>query len=132
MNLRQGQASDTIDNPYVLSDAIADGSTASTPWLFQDVAESTGGTDWTLSNCCDEYEKLLIALVPSYLFLILILWNTVLMKPMKLIAVFVHEMSHATACWLTCGKVEGIEVHLNEGGVTKYRVRNIYQDVTKF
>ena len=54
------------------------------------------------------------------------------MKPMKLIAVFVHEMSHATACWLTCGKVEGIEVHLNEGGVTKYRVRNVYQDVAEF
>ena len=43
-----------------------------------------------------------------------------LMKPMKLIAVFVHEMGHATACWMTCGKVKGIEVYGNEGGVTKY------------
>ncbi|KAL3793203.1 hypothetical protein HJC23_000745 [Cyclotella cryptica] len=121
MFLRQDQVSDTMDIPYVLSDTITDTSTVIPPWLSQDVVESTSGTDWTLSNCCDEYEKLLIALVPSYLFLILLLWNTFLMKPMKLIAVFVHEMSHATACWLTCGKVEGIEVHLNEGGVTKYR-----------
>lgn len=29
-------------------------------------------------------------------------------------------MSHATACWITGGKVEGIEVYGNEGGVTKY------------
>jgi hypothetical protein len=124
MLLRRDQTASTIEIPYVLSDAIEDGSDASPPWLFQDVAESNGGIDWTLSNCCDEYEKLLIGLVPSFLFLILILWNTIVMKPMKLIAVFVHEMSHATACWLTGGKVVGIEVHLNEGGVTKYRVRN--------
>ena len=29
-------------------------------------------------------------------------------------------MGHATACWMTCGKVHGIEVYGNEGGVTKY------------
>lgn len=40
---------------------------------------------------------------------------------MKLIAVFIHEMGHATACWWTGGKVEKIEVYTNEGGVTKYR-----------
>ena len=31
------------------------------------------------------------------------------------------QMCHATACWMTCGSVEGLEVHTNEGGVTKYR-----------
>lgn len=30
------------------------------------------------------------------------------------------EFGHATACWLTGGKVHGIEVYKNEGGVTKY------------
>lgn len=29
-------------------------------------------------------------------------------------------MGHATACWMTCGTVKGIEVYGNEGGVTKY------------
>lgn len=43
-----------------------------------------------------------------------------MLKPMKLIAVFVHEMGHAVACWLTGGEVRGIEVYTNEGGVTKY------------
>lgn len=27
------------------------------------------------------------------------------MTPFKLITVFLHEVSHALACWLTCGKV---------------------------
>lgn len=35
--------------------------------------------------------------------------------------VFVHEMSHASAAWLTCGKVKGIEVYANEAGVAKYQ-----------
>jgi len=48
------------------------------------------------------------------------LWKTPLMKPMKLISVFVHEMGHATACWMTGGTVKAIEVYDNEGGVTKY------------
>ena len=34
---------------------------------------------------------------------------------------FIHaEFSHALACWMTGGKVTGIEVKSNEGGVTKY------------
>ena len=51
----------------------------------------------------------------------LALWKTPLLKPMKLIAVFIHEMLHATACWMTGGEVDAIEVYNNEGGVTKYR-----------
>jgi len=39
---------------------------------------------------------------------------------MKLLAVFVHEMCHAIACWLTCGRVKEINIEMNEGGVTKY------------
>lgn len=32
---------------------------------------------------------------------------------------FLHELGHATAAWLTCGSVKGMEVHPDEGGVTK-------------
>ncbi|XP_038719562.1 uncharacterized protein LOC120012286 [Tripterygium wilfordii] len=55
------------------------------------------------------------------LFLLLQLWRTVLLTPFKLITVFLHEASHAIACKLTCGQVEGIQVHANEGGVTQTR-----------
>lgn len=58
-----------------------------------------------------------------YLVINALLWShpSQILKPMKLIAVFFHEFSHATMCWLTGGRVEGIEVYNNEGGVTKYR-----------
>lgn len=105
--------------PYLVSDS--DESTSGTPlWLTQDANEVNTGTDWTLSTCCGRYEKLLISLVPVYLLIIAVLWNTVLLKPMKLVAVFVHEMSHAIACWMTGGTVKEINVNTDEGGVTKY------------
>lgn len=58
-----------------------------------------------------------------YLIVNAMLWNhpSEILKPLKLLAVFFHEWSHATVCWLTGGRVEGIEVYNNEGGVTKYR-----------
>ena len=39
---------------------------------------------------------------------------------MRLIAVFIHEMSHAIACWVSGGHVHEIKVWDNEGGVTRY------------
>ncbi len=77
--------------------------------------------DWKLQTCCGSKEWIFFALFAGYFVFDLLFWNTFFMKPMKLIAVFVHEMSHATACWWTGGKVETIEVYNNEGGVTKYR-----------
>lgn len=75
---------------------------------------------WTLENCCGTLEITFLCLFAGYMVINFFLWNTFVVKPMKLIAVFVHEMSHATACWMTGGSVKGIEVHRNEGGVTKY------------
>mmetsp|Transcript_37512 Transcript_37512/g.82126 ORF Transcript_37512/g.82126 Transcript_37512/m.82126 type:complete len:237 (-) Transcript_37512:18-728(-) len=75
---------------------------------------------WTLENCCGTLEITFLCLFAGYMVINFLLWNTFVVKPMKLIAVFVHEMSHATACWMTGGSVKGIEVHRNEGGVTKY------------
>jgi hypothetical protein len=79
------------------------------------------GADWQLSTCCGTEETVFCCLFAGYFIINLALWKTALLKPMKLIAVFIHEMSHATACWWTGGQVEAIEVYTNEGGVTKYR-----------
>lgn len=77
--------------------------------------------DWELKKCCGTEEIIFLCLFAGYFVINLLLWKTPLLKPMKLIAVFIHEMGHATACWWTGGKVEAIEVYNNEGGVTKYR-----------
>jgi Peptidase M50B-like len=77
--------------------------------------------DWDLSTCCKAEEIWFLSLAGGYFVINFILWNTFIIKPMKLIAVFFHEYSHAAACWMTGGTVTAIEVYNNEGGVTKYR-----------
>jgi len=77
--------------------------------------------DWELNGCCETEEYLFMAFYGGYVIIFFLLWNTFILKPMRLLSVFVHEFGHASACWMTGGKVEGIEVYENEGGVTKYR-----------
>ncbi len=50
--------------------------------------------DWTLSLCCGTQEVIFCVLCGCYLIINYFLWNVFLVKPMKLIAVFVHEMGH--------------------------------------
>lgn len=90
--------------------------------LFGDEATSPScsNPNWSLDCCCGDEEIIFLSLMCGYLLANFFLWNSLLLKPMKLIAVFVHEFSHATACWITGGKVDAIEVYNNEGGVTKY------------
>jgi Peptidase M50B-like len=71
-------------------------------------------------SCCNDEQTLFILLYIAYAAVAVITWNTVLAKPVRLIAVFIHEWSHAIACWLTGGDVRKIEVYDNEGGVTTF------------
>ncbi|KAH0458911.1 hypothetical protein IEQ34_011725 [Dendrobium chrysotoxum] len=77
--------------------------------------------NWELKNCCKHEQVVFIATIGVSVVVILSLWRTVLLTPFKLITVFLHETSHALACKLTCGHVEGIQVHADEGGVTQTR-----------
>ncbi|CAN1122594.1 hypothetical protein LINPERPRIM_LOCUS2810 [Linum perenne] len=77
--------------------------------------------NWELQNCCQKDQVTFLITIGVFSLVILALWRTVLLTPFKLITVFLHEASHAIACILTCGKVEGIQVHANEGGVTQTR-----------
>jgi hypothetical protein len=75
---------------------------------------------WDLEGCCGTEESVFLSLYGVYAVVVLLFSNTFLFKPMKLLSVFVHEMGHAIACWLTGGSVKKIEVYNNEGGVTGY------------
>ena len=90
--------------------------------LFDDAPLDPGcdNPNWKLDCCCGDEEVIFISLLFGYLLGFFFLWNSLLLRPMKLIAVFVHEISHAFACWIAGGKVSSIEVNNNEGGVTKY------------
>ncbi|KAH0474090.1 MAG: uncharacterized protein KVP18_002055 [Porospora cf. gigantea A] len=48
-----------------------------------------------------------------------LLWSTVVFAPLKLVAVFLHESSHALMTVITGGKVKGIEISENFGGFVK-------------
>ena len=80
--------SDILDPSYVTSDAVINA-----PWLYQDAEPAPApseGIDWTLINCCGTSEIVFICLIAGYMVIIYFLWNTMIMKPMKLIAVFIH------------------------------------------
>ncbi|XWS30724.1 hypothetical protein CRYUN_Cryun23aG0012900 [Craigia yunnanensis] len=77
--------------------------------------------NWELKSCCNNDQVAFMVTVGVFTVVILALWRTVLLTPFKLITVFLHEASHAIACKLTCGHVEGIKVHADEGGVTQTR-----------
>ena len=47
----------------------------------------------------------------------LIMWYSRFLLPWKCFATFLHELGHAMAVWLFCGKVTGIEVHSDQGGL---------------
>ncbi|KAL0450014.1 UNVERIFIED_CONTAM: hypothetical protein Slati_1557800 [Sesamum latifolium] len=77
--------------------------------------------NWELKNCCQHEQKVFLATIGIFTVVILALWRTFLLTPFKLITVFLHEASHAIACKLTCGEVEGMQVHADEGGMTQTR-----------
>ncbi|KAK1269090.1 hypothetical protein QJS04_geneDACA017673 [Acorus gramineus] len=77
--------------------------------------------NWELKHCCKHDQVAFLTTIGVFTVAILLLWRTFLLTPFKLITVFLHEASHAIACKLTCGQVEGIQVHADEGGVTQTR-----------
>ncbi len=55
---------------------------------------------------------------------VFVLWQTPLMLPLKILVVFMHELSHAIAAWITGGTVESISVSPRQGGLTVTRGGN--------
>ncbi len=54
-------------------------------------------------------------------FGVVVLWDTPVIYPLKILVVFFHEISHALAALLTGGDVEHIEVVAQEGGLAYTR-----------
>ena len=80
--------------------------------------------DWSLGCCCGSVQIQLIVATAVYSVAIFFLWDFQILLPLKLVVVALHEFSHASAAWLTCGSVDSMEVHGNEGGLTKTRGGN--------
>ncbi len=89
-------------------------------------APTSNGPNWSLSNppCCNTDQSVIIGLICGYSVLIFVFWRFKFMLPLKLLSVYLHEFGHASAAWLTCGSVVSMEVHSDEGGVTKTKGGN--------
>jgi Peptidase M50B-like len=81
---------------------------------------SLSNAHWKLGGCCHTEEKLFLIFYVFYWIITLGLWRTQVLKPLKLLAVLVHELGHASAACLTCGKVKSISVNANESGLASY------------
>jgi len=63
--------------------------------------------------------KMYMKIIGRYLAIlsaILILWNTVIIKPLKLFAVFLHELGHSLMAFIFGYGIEGIRINFNESG----------------
>ena len=54
------------------------------------------------------------------------LWSTPVLVPLKILVVFLHELSHALAAWATGGSVEGMTLSPMQGGTTTTRGGNLF------
>lgn len=69
-------------------------------------------------ECCSSFQLTSILIMCGSTLLYSFLWTTVILAPLKLTIVCQHELCHAIAALLTCGKVKGISISSNFGGVT--------------
>lgn len=58
--------------------------------------------------------------------LVFALWQTPVVTPLKILVVFLHELSHALAAWLTGGSVEQISLSPQQGGFAITRGGNLF------
>ena len=49
------------------------------------------------------------------------LWDSIILLPIKLMTVFFHELSHGIVAILTGGKIIGISLNINQGGVCSHQ-----------
>ena len=57
---------------------------------------------------------------------IILLWNTPVLIPLKILIVFFHELSHGVAALVTGGRIESISISPQQGGVTITRGGNLF------
>ena len=73
--------------------------------------------------------KRYIALILIFL-VISLLWGTLVLYPLKIFVVFMHEVSHGLAAYLTGGSIVEIEINPQQGGHAQTRGGNRFMILT--
>ncbi|KDO35080.1 hypothetical protein SPRG_01145 [Saprolegnia parasitica CBS 223.65] len=71
-------------------------------------------------TCCNDDQTVWVALVGIYIVLLLKLWYAPVVYPFKLLAYFTHELLRCIAVVLSCGKLDGMAIHPEEGSETHF------------
>ena len=66
----------------------------------------------------------------AFMAVIVLLWNTRAVFPLKILVVFFHELSHAMAAWATGGHVAEIQLEAAQGGVCRVAGGNAFVILT--
>lgn len=62
----------------------------------------------------------------ALMLVVIALWQTPVVLPLKILVVFLHELSHALAAWATGGSVEQISISAQQGGFAVTRGGNLF------
>ncbi|EQC41188.1 hypothetical protein SDRG_01164 [Saprolegnia diclina VS20] len=73
-------------------------------------------------TCCNDDQTVWFALVGVYIVLLLKLWHAPVIYPFKLLAYFTHELLRCIGVVLSCGKLEGMAIHPEEGSETHFEL----------
>lgn len=73
--------------------------------------------------CCTEEQWSFLIAYPAVSLSIILLWQTVMIRPLRIFSVVLHEFSHAVAVLLTCGTVHDVSVNRFEGGIITWSPR---------
>mmetsp|Transcript_419 Transcript_419/g.855 ORF Transcript_419/g.855 Transcript_419/m.855 type:complete len:83 (+) Transcript_419:197-445(+) len=60
----------------------------------------------------NESQVAFIVLYLIYIAVTVLFHNTCFAYPFRLLTTFLHEISHALACWLSCGSVRTIKINI--------------------
>ncbi|ETV72520.1 hypothetical protein, variant [Aphanomyces astaci] len=75
---------------------------------------------WTTIDCCNDGQLIRLAWIGTYSVLMVYMWRWPWLYPTKIFAYFAHEAFRYGAAKLTCGQVEAIDIHPEEGSETSF------------
>ncbi len=75
---------------------------------------------WSIMKQMGRYILILVA--------VMVLWNSVVIKPLKIFTVFLHELGHAAMAAIFGYGIDGIKIFLNESGYTLAKSKGWFSD----
>ena len=73
--------------------------------------------------CCTDAQWSFLVAYPSACFAITLLWSSIIIRPLRIFSVVLHEFSHGVAILISCGTIHDVTVNRYEGGLIRWSPR---------